>query len=144
MCGIWRDWKGASRSTGPWSPGRPSTPQAAQTPVDCAWLRNWGQIMSQWQGHLRTLKSSWNLLNASNHIYIDKKTWFRAAFTPTILHIYRWLSECCWSHGATAQSTVANTPLNRTLTSLHLEVFLLFLSKTKQHQALPSHVQGRI
>ena len=29
---------------------------------------------SKWQGHPGTLESSWKLFNASNHIYINRKT----------------------------------------------------------------------
>ena len=32
------------------------------------------KIRSQWQGHPGTLESTWKLLNASNHIYINGKT----------------------------------------------------------------------
>ena len=43
------------------------------------------KIRSQWQGHPGTLESKWKLFNASNHIYINRKTWFGATLTPAIL-----------------------------------------------------------
>ena len=43
------------------------------------------KIRSQWQGQPGTLESTWKLLNASNHIYINGKTWYRAAMTLAIL-----------------------------------------------------------
>ena len=33
------------------------------------------KIRSQWQGQPGTLESTWKLLNASNHNYINMKTW---------------------------------------------------------------------
>ena len=33
------------------------------------------KISSQWQGHPGTLELTWKLLNASNHNYINMKTW---------------------------------------------------------------------
>jgi hypothetical protein len=43
------------------------------------------KIRSQWQGQPGTLESTWKLLNASNHIYINGKTWYRATLTPATL-----------------------------------------------------------
>ena len=48
------------------------------------------------------------------------------------------LSECCWSHSALAQSPFAGTPCVWRL------IFWSFLTKTKQDQAPPSHVNGKI
>ena len=48
------------------------------------------------------------------------------------------LIECCWSHGAQAQSPVVGT------TWAWKVFFWSFLTKTKQDQAPPSHVQGKI
>ena len=48
------------------------------------------------------------------------------------------LSDCCWNHSALAQSQVASTPCVWKL------IFWSFLSKTKQDQATPSHVNGKI
>ena len=48
------------------------------------------------------------------------------------------LSECCWSHSAVAQSPFAGTPCVWKL------IFWSFVTKTKQDQALPSNVDGRI
>ena len=47
------------------------------------------------------------------------------------------LSECCWSHSALAQSPFAGTPCVLVL------IFWSFLTKTKQDQAPPSHVNGK-
>ena len=46
------------------------------------------KIRSQWQGHPGTLESTWKLLNVSNHIYINGKTWYRAALTPATLPVW--------------------------------------------------------
>ena len=48
------------------------------------------------------------------------------------------LLECCWSHSALAQSPFAGTPCVWRL------IFWSFLTKTKQDQAPPSHVNGKI
>ena len=48
------------------------------------------------------------------------------------------ISECFWSHSALAQSPFAGTPWVRIL------IFWSFLTKTKQDQAPPSHVNGKI
>ena len=48
------------------------------------------------------------------------------------------LSECCWSHSSLAQSPFADTPCVWRL------IFCSFLTKTKQDQAPPSHVNGKI
>ena len=48
------------------------------------------------------------------------------------------LSEYCWSHSAVAQSPFAGTPCVWRLT------FWSFLTKTKQDQVPPSHVNGKI
>ena len=46
------------------------------------------------------------------------------------------LSECCWSHSSLAQSSFAGTPCVWRL------IFWSFLTKTKEDQAPPSHVNG--
>ena len=46
------------------------------------------------------------------------------------------LLECCWSHGAPAQSPVAGTP------QPDFDEQVFFRSKTRQDQALPSHVNN--
>ena len=50
---------------------------------------------SQWQGHPGTLESSWKLFNASNHIYINRKTWSwkwrwpdTCSYSPQLLYIH--------------------------------------------------------
>ena len=48
------------------------------------------------------------------------------------------LIECCWSHGTQDKSPVAGT------TSAWKVLFWSFLTKTKQDQATPSHVHGKI
>ena len=49
------------------------------------------------------------------------------------------LSECCWSHGALAQSQVAGTPC------VWKSIFWSFLTETKRDQAFPIHVHhGKI
>ena len=48
------------------------------------------------------------------------------------------LSECCWSHSALAQSPFASNPY------VWRSIFWSFLTKTRQDQALPSHVNGKI
>ena len=42
------------------------------------------KIRSQGQGHPWNLELSWKLFDASNHIYINRKTWCRAALTLAI------------------------------------------------------------
>ena len=49
------------------------------------------------------------------------------------------LSECCWSHSALAQSPFAGT-----LVCLEIVFFVVSYCKTKQDQAPPSHVNGKI
>ena len=46
------------------------------------------------------------------------------------------LIGCCWSHGAQAQSPVHHLGLE--------SVFWSFLTKTKQDQAPPSHIHGKM
>ena len=48
------------------------------------------------------------------------------------------LSECYWTNSTLAQSSEADTPC------VWKSIFWLFLTKTKQDQALPSHVYGKI
>ena len=48
------------------------------------------------------------------------------------------LSEYYWTHSTLAQSQVADNPF------VWKSIFWLFLTKTKQDQALPSHVHGKI
>ena len=48
------------------------------------------------------------------------------------------LSECCWSHSVQGQSPLVGTPCVWSL------IFWSFLTKTKQDQAPPGHVNGKI
>ena len=71
------------------------------------------------------------LISISRYLCISKSTHVQGVTKNA-------LSECCWSHSALAQSPFAGTPYVWRL------IFWSFLTKTKQDQAPPSHVNGKI